>query len=124
MLPSIRQQLDHQYDKRIDLEAIDLRWGVPASANRSARGKSWRFYMQQISQCTAVEHCLREAMSADVLVALLGHRYGYRPPQEHLLALAAAQPDEFEVRDDIFHCIISCVVAVAKRHRGRTNVDH
>lgn len=58
--------------------------------------------MRKIRQRAAVEHCLREAMRADILVALLGHRYGYRPPQEHLIALADAQPDEFGARYDIF----------------------
>lgn len=44
-------------------------------------------------------HCLREAQRANILIAIFGHRCGYRPPIEHLKELAHEPTGEFKVID-------------------------
>jgi hypothetical protein len=78
ILPTVQRRIDTDYDGVVVLHPIDLRWGVPAEAQNSGTG---------------IGQCMRAAAGADVLVAVLGHRYGYRPTAEQLLPLC----DEFSV---------------------------
>uniref|UniRef100_A0A183ATE6 DUF4062 domain-containing protein n=1 Tax=Echinostoma caproni TaxID=27848 RepID=A0A183ATE6_9TREM len=74
VIPSLRQYAAQEL--RVHVLDIDLRWGVPESSTRSSQ---------------ALEMCLEYASKADLLILLLGNRYGWSPKQ----ALLNTLPDGF-----------------------------